>query len=104
MTEKVFTCSTYLFDIFISNIPSTRTFKNQNFVYYTLRVIHEPPNKHTIDMIFRLIISFYSIFVEYNVYNRFNSVLSAPSISTAIFQLPTVPFFFLLVWPCTMEV
>ena len=44
-------CSAYLFKIFIGDIASIETLQlNKNFMYYILRVSHETPNTHTIDM------------------------------------------------------
>ena len=81
-------CSAYLLDIFIGNIASTATFQQKkNFMYYILRVSHETPITHIIELTPMVSLSFYSIFLEYPIYCNFNEILTAPSISPVIFQL-----------------
>ena len=58
----------YLFHIFIGDIASTETFKqNKKFLYYILKVSHDTPNTHTIDLDPIVSLSFRSIFLEYPI-------------------------------------
>ena len=56
-------------------------------MYYILRVSHDTPNTHTIDLTPMVSLYFYSISVEYPVYCNFNTILTALSISPVIFRL-----------------
>ena len=56
-------------------------------MHYTLRIIHETPNTHTIDLTPMVSLYFYSIFVEYPIYCNFYAVLTTTYIPTLIFQV-----------------